>query len=257
MHATPHLMIAFGLALCSGLQAQVTTESREAGKVRYLATHNFAKKMAALAYISPQRRERVQYTFGNKGDWKVYTELVFNQTHSLYFDSAEKTDEDVSGYAWKKEAYFIRHDYEERTQSNLIHLLGKNYLVSDSLRCPEWKIMNDIKEVAGYLCMRASCFDTLKQQHITVWFALDIPSSAGPDRLCGLPGLILEADVNQGALTLTADRLTFGPQAAELLALPAKPKGKALSETAYRAQMYAYIQLKKKEEDPWFWGMRY
>lgn len=245
------------LALCGGIAAQEDPAQRGAGRVRYLATHNMARKMAALDYISPQRRERVQYIYGNKGDWQLYTELVFNASSSLYFDSEEKTAEDMTGYAWKKEAYFIRHDYQNGLQTNLIHLLGKNYLVTDSLRCPEWKVMNDIKEVAGYLCMSASCFDTLKQHRITAWFALDIPSSAGPDRLCGLPGLILEVDVNNGALTLQADKVTFGPVTEQQTALPVKPKGKDLNEAQYRGLIYAFIQQKRKEEDPWFWGIRY
>ena len=54
----------------------------------------------------------------------------------------------------------------------------------------------DTLTVAGFLCKFATC-----QLHGRKWTALyseDIPTSAGPWKLCGLPGLILKAETNDG-----------------------------------------------------------
>ncbi|MBK6997486.1 MAG: GLPGLI family protein [Lewinellaceae bacterium] len=91
---------------------------------------------------------------------------------------------------------------------------------------------------------------------ITVWFALDIPVSAGPERLCGLPGLILEVDINDGALNLVADKLDLQKLTTEM-DVPKKLKGKKVTEAEYLDVIAKHVAEKKKNEEPWFWGLRY
>ncbi|MCB0543250.1 MAG: GLPGLI family protein, partial [Saprospiraceae bacterium] len=153
------------------------------GSIRYLVTHNWTKKMAAVDYISKQQRERIAYMWGNRSEWKVYTVLYFSATQSRYEDSEERAEPDDEGYSWRKDVYNIKRDFESNTIQDAIQLLGKTYVIEDTLIAPEWKILNDIKEVAGHVCMKAFLEDTLKQQKITAWFALDMPLSAGPERL--------------------------------------------------------------------------
>ena len=59
-----------------------------------------------------------------------------------------------------------------------------------------WTLSDDTLTVGGYLCKTATC-----QLHGRKWTALyseDIPTSAGPWKLCGLPGLILKAEADDG-----------------------------------------------------------
>jgi GLPGLI family protein len=226
------------------------------GTIRYLVTHNWTKKMAALTYMSKQSKERVAYMWGNRAEWQLYTLLHFNATQSRYIDSEERVDADDMGYSWRKETFFANRDFEQNTHFDALTLQGKTYLVEDSLHCPDWKILNDMKEVAGHLCMNASWEDTLKQQKITAWFALDIPHSGGPERLCGLPGLILEADYNNGAMLITANRIEPKKLTNEL-DLPKKLKGKKVDEATYRTALKKVIDEHMKEERPYFWEMRY
>jgi len=255
---TTYLFItaAFLLGTCP-LFAQQSAVDMSQGYVRYLVTHNWTKKMTSLDYISPQRREKVQYMWGNDSEWRMYAELYYSDSASKYLDSDENPDKDVNTYSWKKDAFFIRRDFSTSQETDLITFLGKNYLINDSLQCPNWTVLNDLKEVAGHICMSASWEDTLKEQEIIAWFAMDIPSSAGPERFCGLPGLILEIDINNGAMIASADKITFSPITAEQLALPTKPKGKSIKETEYQTLYAKHIEDKRKNEDPWFWGVRY
>ncbi|MFM8485776.1 MAG: GLPGLI family protein [Bacteroidota bacterium] len=257
MPKTLLLLPLFVLSLCT-----VKTNAQNApvvpeGKIRYLIAHNWSKKMAALDYISQQRKERDAYMWGgSQSEWKEYGELFITPETSFYRNSEETAEGDESSYAWRRSAYAIRRNFGAASMLDQIEQLGTVYVIEDSLHC-QVKILNDLKEVAGHLCMNASWTDTIKDQHIIAWFALDLPISSGPERFCGLPGLILEVEINDGALVITADKMDMRALTTEEASVPKKIKGKRIKETDYTDIVRKYVQEKKKEETPWFWGLRY
>ena len=250
------LLLAFLACFQGMISAQDSPAPITEGSIRYLVTHNWSKKMEALSYMSKQRKERIAYMWGNRSEWLVYTELHFTPTKTMYIDSEERAEPDDSGYSWRKEAFFVQRDFAQNTVYDALTAQSKTYLVQDSIKCQDWKILNDMKEVAGHLCMNASWEDSIKQQKIIVWFALDIPHSGGPERLCGLPGLILEADYNNGAMLISANRIEAKTLTKEL-DLPKKTKGKKVDEAAYQIALKKVIQEHIKEEEPYFWDIRY
>ncbi len=60
----------------------------------------------------------------------------------------------------------------------------------------EWVIGDSVKTILGYECIMAET--DYHGRHWTVWFTPDIPIQEGPWKLCGLPGLILEASESTG-----------------------------------------------------------
>lgn len=56
---------------------------------------------------------------------------------------------------------------------------------------PQWEIGDSTKMILGYECVEAT--SDYRGRKWTAWFAPDIPLQEGPWKLCGLPGLILEA----------------------------------------------------------------
>ena len=54
-----------------------------------------------------------------------------------------------------------------------------------------WTLSDDTLTVSGYLCQQATA--TFREVEWHVWYTEEIPSSAGPWRLRGLPGMIVEA----------------------------------------------------------------
>ncbi|MGL5937152.1 MAG: GLPGLI family protein [Phocaeicola sp.] len=56
---------------------------------------------------------------------------------------------------------------------------------------PTWHLVDSVKQVLNYDCQFATTHYRGRTWY--AWFTVDIPVSEGPWKLCGLPGLILEA----------------------------------------------------------------
>ena len=243
------LMVIIALGLTASAQPME-------GKIRYLVTHNWAKKLQAVEYLSKEQRDRVTYMWGNRSEWKEFTEIYFTPGKTKYQDSEERAEPDDDGFSWRMDEYAINRNFNDMTIFDIIKLLGKVYIIEDTLRPQSWKILNDIKDVAGHICMNAYWVDTLKQQKVTAWFAMDMPVSGGPERFCGLPGMILEVDVNDGAMLITADKIEMKSLTTEM-DLPKKIKGKRIHEDDYFRILKKHMDDRKEAEQPPFWGVRY
>ena len=103
--------------------------------------------------------------------------------------------------------------------------------------------------------MKASARDTVRSQDIVAWFATDIPVSIGPERIAGLPGMILELNIDNDAVVIVATSIKLN-EAAEMPKLPKKMRGKRISQAEYDKIVFEYI--KQQESMHRFpWGIRY
>ncbi len=75
----------------------------------------------------------------------------------------------------------------------------------------QWEITDSAKTVLGYECVMATA--NYHGRDWTVWFAPDIPLQEGPWKICGLPGLILEASESTGQHSFVATGLEASNQA--------------------------------------------
>ena len=83
--------------------------------------------------------------------------------------------------------------------------------MSDNLEI-DWKIVNNSKEINGYECFKAEVILKADKMHtkdrqVTAWFTNKIPVSHGPRGFAGLPGLILELQVDD--IDFVANKITF------------------------------------------------
>lgn len=251
-----HLTSIFAaLLLLTTLIAQAQTNQSE-GVVIYTRRTFWPKIIARMAYLSQEQKDRAANTWKNEEDSKEKMKLAFTPTTSLYTYESESGSTDDGRYTWRnKELAFFR-DFEKERQIDTEEMLGKVYVVEDSLRLPSWKIGNQVREIAGHMCINATTTDPVKDQALTAWFAQDIPVSSGPERICGLPGLILELDINNGDVIIETTSITFKPVAADMK-VPRIKKPKKVDEKAYETMLKTYIADQMKEHQNPFWEIRY
>ena len=102
------------------------------------------------------------------------------------------------------EMYFDHAASKRITQQEV---MGKEYIIEDTLKLPPWKFGTDSKTVMGFMCRQAVYQDIEKRQEIVAWYTPELRPYLGPESFNTLPGAILEVDVNNGERVITAKQL--------------------------------------------------
>lgn len=168
------------------------------------------------------------------------SELLFNATESLYRNIEEEEDEPptegggVVMRIQRPEATFYRNFITHR-KADYREFFGKNYLIEDTLAGGNWKMTGETKQVLGYNCMKANTTDTVRKREITAWFTDAITLSSGPLQFGQLPGLILEVDINNGEIVVSAKKTEF--KKLKKGELEAPKKGEKITEAEFQKLM--------------------
>ncbi len=238
------------------LSAFVAQAQTSEGVALYSRKTDYAKLLTKLSYLSQEQKDRYANTWKNDEDRSDKMKLTFTPTASLYGFASESGESPDGKYTWRNKDLFFYRDYDKEQMVDVEEMLGKTYVLEDTLRLPKWKIGDQVREILGHMCLSASTFDPVKQQHIKAWFAQDIPVAAGPEKYSGLPGLILELDVEDGVIIIEATNVTFKPVAAELK-VPKAKKGKKVDENGYATLIKNHIAEQIKEQQNPYWTIRY
>ena len=237
--------------------SSLSATAQTAGIVTYEYARDFLKMYSRLSFLSLDQRERIKATYKNfDNSSKIKMKLYFNDDQSMYTNESEYFRSEDGRWTQRNQDFIIRRDFKNETKSEVIEMLGRTYIIDDSLKTPKWKILNQLKEVAGHICMKAETEDPIKQQKIVAWFAQDILVPAGPEQAYGLPGLILELDIDDGVVLVTATQVELKDPSKEL-AENKKIKGKKIKNADYEKLIKDHIQTSiKSQQDP-YWTMRY
>lgn len=91
----------------------------------------------------------------------------------------------------KRMKAYVYKNYPQGKMTVTDGLLMQDYIYEDTLNAQNWVIQDSSKLILGHECQKAVCH--YRGHCWTAWFAMDIPITDGPWKLCGLPGLIMEA----------------------------------------------------------------
>lgn len=225
-------------------------------KVNYKVTHNWVKKISAVDYISEATRSKYEYVWGNRAEYSSNSVLYFNEKSSLFEDSIDQSEWASKGYSYREDEYQIYRDIENKRTYDLMRTLNKLFVIDDSTYNENWKVLNNIREIAGHICMSAQYNDELTGNKVIAWFALDLPYPIGPERYGGLPGIILEININDGAKVISAESIEELTK--YTIEKPThKKRVKKITEEEYQALIREHVEEKKKAEEPYFRGIRY
>lgn len=224
------------------------------GKITYNRKTDWISIMSKLPYVSKEEVDRVTLTWGNEENKGRDFDLSFKNNKSIYnYAEEEKTD---NTYSWNKDVLILIRDYKSNSLKDLREELGAKFLIEEDLPKTKWKILNEIKEVAGYLCMKAETTNELKDQTIHAWFTDAIPFSGGPEGFGGLPGIILEIDINEGDAVITATKVDIDTSL-DKLPIPKKMKGKKTSYTELNTKLEKFIAQSIEGRKNPYWRIRY
>lgn len=134
-------------------------------------------------------------------------------------------------------------------------LMGKEFLVKDSLTTMDWELTGKTKQIGNYECQEAKYMriidakrfstgmeemETVKDTiSITAWFTPQIPVSHGPNQYWGLPGLILEVQ-NEGS-TIICQKIVLNP-GDEPVEIEIPKKGKEVNRAEFTAVQEEQMQ---------------
>jgi len=101
--------------------------------------------------------------------------------------------------------------------------MQKQFLITGPPTPRKWKIGATQKQILGYNCMQAS-FRVDSTTALVAWFTPQISNSNGPSDYQGLPGMILQIDVNDGERMITATEVVLDSVDTSIIVAPNKGK---------------------------------
>ncbi|MBO6117492.1 MAG: GLPGLI family protein [Bacteroidales bacterium] len=188
------------------------------------------------------------------GEMKTYYILTFADGKSL-FELDKKNSDNPMGD-------FSNTVYTDMTSGIKVmqdNTMGKMFLVTDSLDEFDWTITDQTKEINGRMCTKAVLggsqkrledmqgeledlenidFAEIIKGSTTAWFSPETPIPAGPMGFMGLPGLIVELDMQAMKYTLTDIQVVE-----DMPEVTPPTKGKKVTGKEFRE-----IQKKKMQE---------
>lgn len=102
----------------------------------------------------------------------------------------------------------LYQDLSKSVSKSQFDLHGSPVLIEDSLVNVKWKITNEYRNIAGYDCRRANGV-TLDSVYVVAFFTDQIPTTAGPGAVHGLPGMILGLVVPEQHYNIYATKVEF------------------------------------------------
>lgn len=128
--------------------------------------------------------------------------IMFDAAVKAYVENKDRSAMD--GVTYRTQLYVIK-DYAKAISTTYDKAgLGEHGYYDEPFSEIDWRIVEDsTKTVLGYECLMAKA--DYHGRDWTAWFAPEIPVHDGPWKLCGLPGLILEASEAKGHHIFVAD----------------------------------------------------
>lgn len=196
-------------------------------------------KQGKIEYERKTNSHRLYFT-GEEGSWvdqfkklvpqfKVnYFDLFFTEDKSVYKPGRE-VDEQKSGFFESPAGENIVYkDLKQQTGISQKQVFESQFLVTDSIRNQQWKILPETREIAGFTCHKA--VSKICDSVVVVAFYTDeIIPSTGPESFAGLPGMILELAIPRLYTTWTATKVENLTPTDEKKMIP-PTKGKKASE---------------------------
>ena len=188
----------------------------------------FEEKMDLHVTLPPEREHMKDMI--PKYNTSFY-ELLYTGDESMYARQKEAEQAEITSSQGGNQMVMRfgrdnREVYKNLSTESMIdsrEFMQKQFLIKGPPTPRKWKIGKNTKEILGYNCMEAT-FQADTATHITAWFTPQIAVSNGPSDFQGLPGMILQIDVNHGQRMTTATEIMLDSVDTSSILPPTKGK---------------------------------
>lgn len=176
--------------------------SQQSGKVEYGLKIGTDKNNDNQIYNHYQK-------IAHKGADKLTFVLEYNKKKSKFYLKEDLQNDDRDAIIACAVAKYFNPIYTDLAQNKkMSHNKGggpfsksKEFLITDSLY-DGWELKNETKKIQGLTCYKAVGQTSHKEgdktfsKNLIAWYCPELSNSFGPDGYGGLPGLILELQIN-------------------------------------------------------------
>ena len=244
------------LVLLVGLTFSSPTVAQDfQGEATYVTKRKFSFDLSGVQ-LSEERKKMIQERMNQFSE--STHKLTFNRTTSIYQAEKSLAPQGMGGARGGMRMQMMGSldsgklyvDLAAQQFTREEELMGKFFLIQDSLDRPQWKMTQETKTIGKYTCYKATYTQTVRrpafmagkrpkpgeeppveeiEMETVAWYTPQIPVSMGPDQLTGLPGLILE--VNNGNSTTLCTQVVINPE--EKKEIKAPKKGKLVDQKTF------------------------
>ena len=235
------LMLLFGLVVSHAQINRATYTLKVTTNIDFSANPNIPKNVA----------NRIKKRLSEPETYQLY----FDQTQSIYkkeekLDAPQTAGRGRMSFRFGSGTGAIVHTFlASRKQTSQQELFSKLFLVNRSPKKPKWVFSGETKQIGKYTAYEATYTEmqipaqmrmsfgqrnTTEEEDkepekvpvtVSVWFTPEIPSSAGPAKYFGLPGLVLMVQDGNRALVCTEVQMNVS----EKISLDPPKKGKQVT----------------------------
>lgn len=202
------IILLFSFFTCSIIYSQISDSFN-----RYLSEISPSKYECIYDYITHQQDKN-----GDSIDVNRFTVLQIGETickfedytafqydSVLYVDAPAEIKDNYAKQFVGVSNYFDSEIFQNigENSMNFMECVGLNYYTYDEKFAPmDWHLEDDTITVCGYHCNKATT--EYGGRKWIAWYTSELPISNGPWKLCGLPGLILQAHDSENIHNFTA-----------------------------------------------------
>jgi len=163
-------------------------------------------------------------------------ELFYTENESMYSLAKEQDASDSPGsrgamrFRMGNASRDVYKNLDENRMVDSREFMTKQFLIKGEEEEFMWKIVDGQKMILDYMCLKATYSDTADTY--VAWFTPQISISNGPAEYGGLPGMIMELDVNEGERTSVAVEVRAEEIDRSILKEP--KKGKEVTDEEFR-----------------------
>lgn len=172
--------------ICFSITANAQITFITSAKITFEKKVNLQRQMADNKWLSDDAKDKMaKYVTSN---W----EYNFNETTSSY--KAQKKDTKMSDnmfvFSSGEQTAELYSDLGKNARIIKKSIRGEDYILKDTIPHVDWKMVNDVRKIAGYECRKAVGVinDTV---YVVAFYTEEILLKGGPEGFTGLPGMIL------------------------------------------------------------------